>query len=249
MPLRRTLAEMQRLEVRGIEFDAVGEFAPAQLTESGRREIRHLLRSHGLHPLAVACPMRRGLDVPDGLEQRIDYVRAAMSLSFDLGARLVVVNAGQVHEAEDDPRRRCLFDALANLGKHGDRIGSTLLLETGLESGETLAGLLDKIDSGSLGVCFNPGNLMLHGFDPYAAARTLKRRIGYVHARDARLASAGRLAQEVPLGRGDIDWLQMLGAFAEIEFQGGITIEREPSADSPAQLAASVAFLQRLIGG
>lgn len=192
--------------------------------------------------------MRRGLDVPDNLERRIDYLREAMTLSFDLGARCIVVSAGEIPEKDDDPRRRqWLFESLDTLGRHGDRVGTTVLLETGLESAETMLGLLDRIDAGSLGVCCNPGNLMLHGFNPYQAARTLKSRLRYVHARDARRASAGRLAQDVPLGHGDIDWLQLLGLFEEIEYRGGITIEREASADASTHLAAAVHFLKRFI--
>jgi len=240
--------EIQRLGAQGAELEAVGDLNPAQLTESGRREIRHLLSSIELTPFALACPMRRGLDVPDNLERRIDYLREAMTLSFDLGARAIVVSAGQIPEKDDDPRRRWLSESLDTLGKHGDRIGATVLLETGLESGETMLGLLDRIDAGSLGVCFNPGNLMLHGFNPYVTARVLKQRFRYVHARDARMASAGRLAQEVPLGSGDIDWLQMLGLFEEIEYRSGITIEREPTPDASAHLQNAVNFLQRLIG-
>jgi L-ribulose-5-phosphate 3-epimerase len=207
-----------------------------------------MLESIELTPLAVACPMRRGLDVPDNLERRIDYLREAMTLSFDLGARSIVISAGQIPEKEDDPRRQWLFESLETLGRHGDRVGTSVLLETGLESAETMLSLLDRIDAGSLGVCFNPGNLMLHGFNPYHSARTLKTRLRYVHARDARMASAGRLAQDVPLGHGDIDWLQMLGLFEEIEYRGGITIEREASADASTHLAAAVGFLKRLIG-
>ena len=51
----------------------------------------------------------------------------------------------------------------------------------------------------------------MHGFDPYEAARALNRRVVHVHAKDARLVGASRTAQEVPLGHGDIDWMQFLG--------------------------------------
>ena len=75
LPFRRSLPAAQALGVRAIELEATGELAPQKLTETGRREIRHLLRSHDLEVCAVHCPLRFGLDVPDNLQQRLDHIR------------------------------------------------------------------------------------------------------------------------------------------------------------------------------
>ena len=64
-----------------------------------------------------------------------------------------------------------------------------LALETGLESGAALNAYLSGFDSGSLAVNLDPANLLMNGFDPYAAARALDRRIAHAHAKDARAAA------------------------------------------------------------
>src|SRR5438270_336322 len=56
LPLRAALNEAQRLAVSGVEVAAVGELAPAKLSETGRREFRHLLRGHSLELTALRCP-------------------------------------------------------------------------------------------------------------------------------------------------------------------------------------------------
>src|SRR5581483_12237259 len=84
MPLRRSLPEVQRLGVTGLELAAQGDLLPQNLSQSGRREVRHLLRSHNLELTALFCPLRHGLDVSENQEARIDFVRQVMGLSFDL---------------------------------------------------------------------------------------------------------------------------------------------------------------------
>lgn len=244
LPLRRALDEAQRLGVGGVQVDAVGDLAANALSQTGRREFRNLLRARELQLCAVGCPLRRGLDAAENQEGRIDHVKNVMSLSFDLGARIVVVQAGAV---PGEGHESLMTEALRALSQHGDRIGVALALETGLETGAALGHYLARFDTGSLGVNLDPANLVVQGFDPYESARALHGRILQVHAKDARAASASRAAQEVPLGHGDLDWLQLLGVLEEVEFRSWLTIERE-SGDNPlADVQAGVAFLRRLL--
>jgi L-ribulose-5-phosphate 3-epimerase len=248
LPLRRALAEVGRMGVSGVQVDAVGDLAPGALTETGRREFRHLLRAHNLELTALGCPLRRGLDSAENQQPRIEHVQNVLSLSFDLGPRRVIVQAGAVPDKPDDPRGRILSESLTALARHGDRVGAVLALETGLEDGAVLAAFLDRFDSGALGVNLDPANLLLHGFDPYASVQALNGRIVHTHAKDARQASASRAAQEVPLGHGDIDWLKYLSVLEEVEYRGWLTIERETGDNRLADVAAGVSFLRRLIG-
>ena len=128
-----------------------------------------------------------------------------------------------------------------------DRTGTTLALETGLESGQVLRAFLDRFDTGGLGVNLDPANLLMNGFDPYESARALHSKIVHGHAKDARAANASRAGQEVPLGHGDIDWLRYLGVLEEINYRGWLTIERETGDQRAADVAAGVAFLRRFI--
>src|SRR5207244_7692429 len=112
LPVRRGLFEAQRLGLTGVQVDAIGDLSPDRLSDTGRREFRHLLRSHGLELTALGCPLRHGLDVATNLQPRIDRIRQAMALSFDLGARRVIVQAGGIPEKSDDPRTATLTESL-----------------------------------------------------------------------------------------------------------------------------------------
>jgi sugar phosphate isomerase/epimerase len=248
LPLRKALAEASRLAVAGVQVDAVGDLSPSTLSQTGRREFQHLLRSYSLELTALGCPLRHGLANAENQQPRIEHVKDVMTLSFDLGPRRVIAEAGQIPDEKDVSGTLLMTDALTALGRHGDRTGTTLALETGLDSGDVLAKFLDRFDTGGLGVNLDPGNLLSHGFSPFDAIRALKRRIVHVHAKDARRGSSSRSAQEVPLGAGDIDWLELLGLLEEIEYQGWLTVERESGENRVADVAAGVAFLRRLVG-
>src|SRR5207248_4921308 len=211
-----------------------------------RREFLHLLQAHSLELTALGCPLRRGLDVAADQQPRIEHVKKVMSLSFDLGARIAVVEAGRVPEKEDEGT--LLREALLALGHHGDRTGTTLALETGLESGQVLRAFLDRFDTGGLGVNLDPANLLMNGFDPYESARTLHGRVVHGHAQDARQAGPNRPGQLVPLGHGDIDWLRYVSVLEEIGYHGWLVIEQETGDNRLRDVAAGVKFLRRLVG-
>jgi L-ribulose-5-phosphate 3-epimerase len=228
--------------VAAIELEATGELLPQNLTQTGHREITHLLRSHDLSVSALVCPLRRGLDVPEDLEPRMEQIRLTMALAFDLGPRLVIIQAGQLPDKEDDPHFPQMKESLESLGRHGDRTGVTIALDTGLDSPEAMMTFLNRFDVGSLAVNFNPANLVISGHDPYSAVRTFNKRMAHAHAQDARRISPNRMAT-VPLGHGDLDWMQLLANFEEIEYLGGLTI----LGDSRDELAAGVSFLRRFV--
>src|SRR5258707_7925379 len=122
-PLRRSLQEAQKAGAHGVEMAAQGDLDPRGLSQTGRREVRHLLSSYDLVLGALFCPLRHGLDVADNLQPRIDFIMEAMTLAFDLGPRLLVVQAGKLPDKDDDPRLPLFRESLETLGRHGDRTG------------------------------------------------------------------------------------------------------------------------------
>ena len=246
VPFRKALLEAARLGVVGVQVDAVGELAPDRLSQTGRREIKNLLRAHNLELTALGCPLRHGFDTAENLQPRIELVQNVMALSFELGPRLVIVQAGRL--PEDPAAPATMNEALLALGQYGDRVGAILALETGLEASASLAAYLARFDCGGLGVNFDPANLLSNGLDPYAVA-PLADKIVHVHAKDARKAGASRAAAEVALGQGNLDWLRLAGELREIEYRGWVVAERETAVMSPAEAAAAVGLLRRLVGG
>ena len=93
-PVRDQLYEAARLGARGVVVDATGDLAPHRLSETGRRELRHVLRTVELSLVALSLPTRRPFDTTDQLDDRIRRADAAFAMAYELGTKLVLARAG-----------------------------------------------------------------------------------------------------------------------------------------------------------
>jgi sugar phosphate isomerase/epimerase len=245
LSLRQALVAAARMGARGVQVDAVRDLAPDALTDTGRREFRNLLRSFDLELAALNVPVRRGLDVADDLQPRIDRVRRSMQLAFDLGTRKVVVACPKLPDDEKAVRAQLMRESLAALGAYGDRMGCFVALEIGFDPAEKVKEYLATLDTGSLKVTYDPANFLLHGHDPLANLFPLQGLVAHVHARDARSAGLNRGLQEVPVGAGDIDWMALTATLQVLEFDGFLAVKRDQGDDKLTDVANGVKFLQR----
>ncbi|MCS6864007.1 MAG: sugar phosphate isomerase/epimerase family protein [Gemmataceae bacterium] len=245
LPLRQALIAAADAGAQGVEFDAVGDVSPDALSATGRRELRTRLRSLELDVAALNVPVRRGLDVAADLQPRIERIRKAMQLAYDLGARQVVVPCPKIPDDESQPRALLMREALEDLGRYGDRIGCVVALEIGYDPATRVKAYLERFDTGSLKTTFDPANFLLHGHDPLAHLAPLAGWIAHVHARDARAAGVSRGVQEVALGAGDVDWMAFTATLQVITFDGFLTVKREQGDNKLADVTNGVAFLRR----
>jgi sugar phosphate isomerase/epimerase len=247
LTFRTGLPQAARLGVGGVQVDAVGDLAPDRLSDTGRRELRNLLKTFDQSVTALNLPLRRGLDNPENLQPRLEYMRAVMNLAFELGARTVIAPCPKLPGEGEEARANLIRESLLDLGRHGDRVGTVLALEIGLDSPEAVRDYLEPFDVGSLKVNYDPANLLVSGFDPVKGVLPLHRRIAHVHARDARKSAVSRGAQEVALGAGDVDWLGLIATLAASEYRGWVVVKRETSEDKVKDVERGVAFLRRVM--
>ena len=248
LTVREGLPKLARLGVGGVQIDAIGDLAPDRLTETGKRELKNLLRTYALDLTALTCPLRRSLDDAENQQARVEYIRKAMALAFELGPRIVVVPCPRLPGESEPARADLLRLALDDLGRYGDRIGTVLALEIGFDSPEAMRDYLNTFDVGSLKVNYDPANLLLNGFDPVKGVIPLHRHIVHTQARDGRPATVSGAAREVPLGAGDVDWLSYIATLASVDYRGWLTIRRETGDEKLKDMEAAIAFLKRMVG-
>jgi sugar phosphate isomerase/epimerase len=237
-----------KLGARGVVADATGELAPERLSGTGRREVRHLLRSLPLELIALHLPTRRPFDTEDQLEDRLARADRAFAMTYELGGRLVLARVGALPSESAAERRATFTMALRELGHRADRHGVRLAIETGTESGESLRGLLAALDSSGLAASIDPAALLRGGFDPALATRALGPWVAHAYANDAtRPGAAPQIAHPRGPGYppGAVDWEEYLGALEEISYRGFLTIAPDPAAEAAAQFTAMVARLQQ----
>lgn len=245
LSFRQALERIAGMGVGGVQVDAFGDLMPQRLTETGRREIRTILRTFDLQLAALNCPLRHGIDVVENLDARIEHIRQVMSLAFELGSRLAIIQCPKISDETDSPRAVAMHNALLDLGRHGDRIGMTLAVEIGFDPADKVRDYFNTFECGGLGVDYDPVNLMLHGHDPIRNLLPLQGKIVHTHARDARLATVSSTDAEVPLGAGDLNWLSYFGTLGAMEYRGWVIVKRDLGDKRLADIEAGVKFLRR----
>lgn len=133
---------------------------------------------------AVGFQTRRGYDVLQDLDRRVEATKQAMQFAYDLGASVVINQVGQIPAEPTGPRWDLLIQVLTDLGRFGQRTGAMLAVETGAEDAETLLRLIEALPDGSVGINLDPGNLIVNGYSASEAARMLGKHVLHVHAKD-----------------------------------------------------------------
>ncbi|HUY35651.1 MAG TPA: sugar phosphate isomerase/epimerase family protein [Pirellulales bacterium] len=246
IPFKQALLAAKRMGVAAVEVDARGEINPRELSQTGLRQLRKHFDELSLRVAAVGFRTRRGYDVSDELERRVEATKEAMRFAHALGASLVVNQVGRVPDKPEGQGWQSLLDALADLGAYGQHVGALLAAETGSESGADLARLIAALPAGAMAVALNPGNLIINGFASLDAVAALGGQIAYVRAKDAVRDLAQGRGVEVPLGRGTADFPALMGALEERSYKGAWCVERHHCDDPIREIGEAVSYLRSL---
>ncbi len=244
---REQIYAAARMGARGVVLEASGELAPHRLSATGRRDLRHVLRTVELSLAALALPLRRPLSITDGLDDRVRRADAVFEMAYELGTKVVLARPGAV-PSEDEADRYVIFqNALTDLGGRAERHGTRLALESGFEPGEKLRLFLDAIASPGLAASIDPALGLQSGVDPVQCVRELASWVVHAYAGNGR---AGGGAAPNPRGfgypPGALDWEEYLGALEEIGYRGFLTIWPGQGSPAATHFAAVVARLQAL---
>src|SRR5947209_893896 len=93
-PIKEQIRGAAAAGARGLVVDAAGDLGPDRLSETGRRELRQILRSVELDLIALSLPTRRPFDSLDQLDDRLDRADRAFAMAFEVGTRLVLARVG-----------------------------------------------------------------------------------------------------------------------------------------------------------
>ena len=151
----------------------------------------------------------------------------------ELGIGLVTFHAGFLPEDDADGERSKLLGRLRQVADvfadHGVKLG----LETGQETAENLLGVLAELDRESVGVNFDPANMVLYGMgEPVAALEALAEHVVQIHIKDATpTETPGTWGAEVPAGTGAVDWTRFFDVVRDRGLEVNLLIEREAGDD------------------
>lgn len=214
---RDLLAEAGYYHFRSMDEDAI--------------EVRDQLAAAGLKSSAVSAhaPLAR----PD---VGVPYLRRAIRYASDLGAPIVITDAGLWPAWLDEELAWQLFRySLTVLNQTAERYGIKVGIEPHDQVTTKVDGLLrlvDLVPSPWIGINFDTGNSFLAGSDPVRDLTQVADRVIHVHAKDISFEQAERERGHVTgtpvgcaCGDGAVDWPAVVGVLRGAGYQGVLSVE------------------------
>jgi L-ribulose-5-phosphate 3-epimerase len=237
----------------------VDEFEPGLVVR-----LRQALDKHGIEAtsLVVGGPGKEVWDfyqgprsiglVPRGTRAaRIAHIKKASDFAKQCGIPAVQTHCGFIPENPNDPVYKETVTAMREVGAYCKHNGQNFRYETGQETPITLVRAIQDVGLDNQGVNFDLANLILYGkANPADAIELLGPYVQGIHAKDGLWPTNPKeLGEEVPIGKGKVDFPRILARLKELDYRGAVTIEREISGPQQVEdVRAAKAYLESLIG-
>ena len=156
-----------------------------QLGETGRRELRHLLRSVELSFAALSLPTRRPFDTTDQLDDRLRCAELAFTMAYELGTTLVLrawagCRTSQTRSCARRFSARCANSAAVPIIEACVSRWKPVPTPAG-----PCAGMLDGLASPGLAASIDPAALLQSGHDALETISALGPWVAHAYATDA----------------------------------------------------------------
>ena len=268
LPTREAIKAAAKLGAAGIQMYATeGDNSPEALSAQKRRELLSYVRDCGLCFSALCGDLGHGFGDRELNPKLIEKSKRIIDLAKELETDIVTTHIGVVPEDSTHDRYKIMQEACFELSSYADSLNAHFAVETGPERSAVLKSFLDSLGSRGVAVNLDPANLvMVTGDDPVRAVYNLRDYIVHTHAKDGiKLAEsnpeyiyravhpipeevmAQKYFEEVPLGKGKVDFASYLKALEDIGYKGYLTIEREVGDDPASDISAAMEYLRQLM--
>jgi sugar phosphate isomerase/epimerase len=162
-------------------------------------------------------------------KQNLEAAKANAHLAARLDLRLVTFHAGFLPHEPGDRERGRMIERLRMMADIFAASGIGVGLETGQECAPTLLAALRDLNRPTIGVNFDPGNMVLYGMgDPVESLAALGPWVRQVHIKDAVPTSRpGEWGSEVVAGAGAVQWAAFFATVKRLLPKIDLVIERE----------------------
>jgi len=196
-------------------------------------------------------PLTIGLVPRETRDARIAHIKKASDFAKLCGIAAVQTHCGFIPENPNDPVYKETVATMRVVVGYCKRNGQNFRYETGQETPITLVRAIQDVGLDNQGVNFDLANLILYGkANPVDAIELLGPYVQGIHAKDGLWPTNPRdLGQEVPMGKGKVDFPRIIRRLKELNYRGAVTIEREISGPQQVEdVRAAKAYLEKLIG-
>jgi sugar phosphate isomerase/epimerase len=233
-----------------------------ELEQAGR--LQEALDKHGIEATSLvvggpgkevwdfyAGPLTIGLVPRETRAARLAHIKKASDFAKKCGISAVQTHCGFIPENPNDELYKETVTAMREVAAYCKRNSQNFRYETGQETPITLVRAIQDVGLDNQGVNFDLANLILYGkANPVDAIELLGPYVQGIHAKDGLWpVNPKELGEEVPIGKGKVDFPRIIDRLKALDYRGAVTIEREISgAQQMEDVRASKAYLEKLIG-
>ncbi len=195
-------------------------------------------------------PLTIGLVPPQTRAARIDALKRASDLAKLCDIKAVHTHCGFIPEDPNEPLYGETVKAIHEVASHCKANGQIFLMETGQETPVTMLRAILDTGLDNIGANLDTANLILYGKgEPVGALDVIGKYVRGLHAKDGLYPTDPKnLGKEVAIGKGKVDFPEVMRKLHRLNYTGPITIEREISgARQEEDIRASISYLQQLI--
>jgi L-ribulose-5-phosphate 3-epimerase len=196
-------------------------------------------------------PLTIGVVPRETRAARVAHIKKASAFARQCGIPAVQTHCGFIPENPNDALYKETVETIRDIAEYCKRNGQNLRYETGQETPITLVRTIQDVGTDNQGVNFDLANLILYGkANPVDAIELLGPYVQGIHAKDGLWPTdPKRLGEEVPIGKGKVDFPRIIARLKEIDYRGAVTIEREISGPQQMEdVRAAKIYLENLIG-
>jgi sugar phosphate isomerase/epimerase len=193
---------------------------------------------------------RTGGVVPDATwDENWRNLQATVPIAKKLGLKLITFHAGFLPHETSDPNFKKLLQRITQIADLFAAAGIELGFETGQETAEALRVFLQQLKRPTVGVNFDPANIILYGKDePISSLRILAPWLKQCHVKDAvKTKQPGTWGEEVVVGTGQVDWRTFFQTAEQLGFKGDYAIEREAGEQRARDIKTARKYITELL--
>lgn len=245
-PFRKALQSVQQSGATAVQLTIGLDLRLDDMTDSGRRQLLHELSECQLNIGSLNVPMQRGLSDLDGLDRRIDELKRALQLAYQLKTQTVSFRIGRIPDPSKGTPYETLLAVLNDLARHSNYVGAVPSITPSGDSIDRIAELLAGVTEGPIAVTLDPAVVVPAGYSAAKLFRELVGAVDQVLIRDA-VRDIDDAVTEVPVGRGEVEWDELLSLVSEAEFRGWLTVVRTQGDDKAGDALRAVSFVRNVL--
>jgi L-ribulose-5-phosphate 3-epimerase len=167
---------------------------------------------------------------------RIAFAKKVSDFAKPVGIPAIQGHCGFIPENPNDPLYKEAVQAFREVASYARQNGQQFRYETGQETPITMLRAIEDVGLDNQGVNFDCANLIMYGkANPVDALDVIGKHVQGMHAKDGLYPTNPRqLGEEVPIGKGKVDFPAVFKKLRALNYPGAVTIEREIS--GPQQL-------------